>query len=276
MQGYIKDYRQELKSDIWLMPPLYHRVWQYLKYMANHQDNDIPMNYGSRLKIRRGQCLTSIRNIANGVGYYERAVWREPNPKTISTVLDWLEENEMITIERGQSNRQYTLITVINWEIYQETEDKSNGKVTSSTKNKKRSKKYSEDSTYYKMAIYFYNRVSAVAEAEGLQHLVLKADLQKWADEFRKIVEIDKIDKKLAKEVMDWVTEDSFWRTNILSAKKLRDKFSDLAIKMRAGKARQQPVKMSKSKQLEIAKEEAFREWVADGNDPAAFTFKPH
>ncbi|MEV2592971.1 hypothetical protein ABNC46_07155 [Paenibacillus larvae] len=265
-----------MKSDIWLMPPLYHRVWQYLKYMANHQDNEIPMNDGSRLKIRRGQCLTSIRNIANGVGYYERAVWREPNPKTISTVLGWLEENEMITIERGQSNRQYTLITVINWEIYQETEDKSNGKVTSSTKNKKRSKKYSEDSTYYKMAIYFYNRVSAVAEAEGLQHLVLKADLQKWADEFRKIVEIDKIDKKLAKEVMDWVTEDSFWRTNILSAKKLRDKFSDLAIKMRAGKARQQPVKMSKSKQLEIAKEEAFREWVADGNDPAAFTFKPH
>ncbi|MDT2191038.1 hypothetical protein [Paenibacillus larvae] len=47
------------------------------------------------------------------------------------------------------------------------------------------------------------------------------------------------------------------------------------AIKMRAGKARQQPVKMSKSKQLEIAKEEAFREG-GDGNDPAAFTFKPH
>ncbi|MDT2191226.1 hypothetical protein [Paenibacillus larvae] len=73
----------------------------------------------------------------------------------------------------------------------------------------------------------------------------MKADLQKWADEFRKIVEIDKIDKKLAKEVMDWVTEDSFWKTNILSAKKLRDKFSDLAIKMRSNKGRQQPVKMS-------------------------------
>ncbi|MEV3587402.1 hypothetical protein ABNE08_21770 [Paenibacillus larvae] len=273
MQGYIKDYRQELKSDIWLMPPLYHRVWQYLKYMANHQDNEIPMNDGSRLKIRRGQCLTSIRNIANGVGYYERAVWREPNPKTISTVLDWLEENEMITIERGQSNRQYTLITVINWEIYQETEDKSNSKVTPSTKNKKRSKKYSEDSTYFKMAQYFYNRVSAVAEAEGLQHLVLKADMQKWADEFRKLLEIDKIDKKLSKEVMDWVTEDSFWKTNILSAKKLRDKFSDLAIKMRSSKGRQYPAQISKSKQLEIAKEEAFREWVADGNDPAEFTF---
>ncbi|MDT2288503.1 hypothetical protein P7H17_24040 [Paenibacillus larvae] len=100
-------------------------------------------------------CLTSIRNIANGVGYYERAVWREPNPKTISTVLGWLEESQMITIERGQSNGAVYMITVINWEIYQETEDKSNGKVTSSTKNKKRSKKYSEDSTYYKMAIYF-------------------------------------------------------------------------------------------------------------------------
>ncbi|ETK29797.1 hypothetical protein [Paenibacillus larvae] len=270
--GYIKDYRQELRSDIWLMPPLYHRVWQWLKYQANHQDNDIPMNDGSRLKIKRGQCLTSIRNIANGVGYYERAVWKEPNPKTISTVLDWLEKNEMITIERG--NRQYTLITVINWEIYQETEDRSNSKVTPPTK--KKNKKYPEDSTYFKMAQYFYNRVSAVAEAEGLQHLVLKADMQKWADEFRKIVELDKVDKKLAKEVMDWVTTDPFWKTNILSAKKLREKFADLAIKMRASEKGRQPVQISKDRQLEIAKEEAFREWVADGNDPAAFTFKPH
>ncbi|MDT2249494.1 hypothetical protein P7H16_24840 [Paenibacillus larvae] len=275
MRGYIKDYRQELKSDIWLMPPLYHRVWQYLKYMANHQDNEIPLTDGTRLSIQRGQHMTSVRSIATGVGWYEGRLWKEPNPKSVSVVLDWLVKNGMIHIERGKRNRQYTLITILNYEIYQENEEKDIAKPLNDLAPQKKSKKkiYPEDSTYFKMAQYFYNRVSAVAEAEGLRHLVLKADLQKWADEFRKIVEIDKIDKKLAKEVMDWVTEDSFWKTNILSAKKLRDKFSDLAIKMRSNKGRQQPVKMSKDKQLEIAKEEAFREWIADGNDPADFTF---
>ncbi len=278
MQGYIKDYRQELKSDIWLMPPLYHRVWQYLKYMANHQDNEIPLTDGTRLSIQRGQHMTSVRSIATGIGWYEGRLWKEPNPKSVSVVLDWLVKNRMIHIERGKRNRQYTLITILNYEIYQENEEKDNAKPLNDPAPQKRSKKkiYPEDSTYYKMAIYFYDRVSAVAEAEGLQHLVLKADMQKWADEFRKLLEIDKVDKKLAKEVMDWVTEDSFWKTNIMSAKKLRDKFRDLAIKMRAGKGRQQPVKMSKDRQLEIEKEEAFREWVADGNDPAAFTFKLH
>ncbi|MDT2261621.1 hypothetical protein P7H06_21925 [Paenibacillus larvae] len=99
MQGYIKDYRQGQKSDIWLMPPLYHRVWQYLKYMANHQDNEIPLTDGTRLSIQRGQ-HTNVRSIATGVGWYEGRLWKEPNPKSVSVVLDWLVKNGMIHIER--------------------------------------------------------------------------------------------------------------------------------------------------------------------------------
>ncbi|WP_243764021.1 hypothetical protein [Bacillus sp. XF8] len=130
MQGFIKDYRQELGSDIWLMPPMYHRVWQWLKYQVNHQDNEIPMRDGSKFLIKRGQHLTSVRNIAQGVGYYEGTKWKEPNPKTISTILGWLEKQEMILIERGQGNRQYTLITLLNWDSYQAKKDEGNSKGT--------------------------------------------------------------------------------------------------------------------------------------------------
>jgi hypothetical protein len=130
VQGYIKDYRKELGSDIWLMPPLFHRVWQYLKYMANHEDNNIPMRDGSKMLIKKGQHLHSVRGIAQGVGWYEGAKWKEPNPKTVTVILDWLVQNEMITIERGKGNRQYTLITLLNWDSYQVKEDRGNSKET--------------------------------------------------------------------------------------------------------------------------------------------------
>lgn len=151
-----------------------------------------------------------------------------------------------------------------------------------SSRTKRKPKIYTEDNTYYKMAKYFYDRVTAVAKEEGLEHLTIRANLQKWADEMRKLVEIDGVDKRLAKEVMDWVTEDPFWRTNVLSADKLRKKFSELAIKMRAARRRDQKVvplsrrkeqdadRLDKAKQFRD-KEIEFQRWVMAGNDPNAF-----
>ncbi len=112
------------------MPPLYHRVWQWLKYMVNHKDNEIPMRDGSKFLIKKGQHLTSLRDIAQGVGWYEGGKWQEPNPKTISSVLEWLVKQEMISIDRGKGNRQYTLITLLNWDLYQSTNNGGNSKET--------------------------------------------------------------------------------------------------------------------------------------------------
>lgn len=130
MQGYIKDHRKELDSAIWMMPPLYHRTWQYLKYVVNHQDNTIPMRDGTFLTIKAGQHLTSVRDIAKKIGWYEGVKWKEPNPKTVATILEWLEKQSMIQIDRGKGNRQYTLITLLNWEVYQRKDGEGNSEVT--------------------------------------------------------------------------------------------------------------------------------------------------
>lgn len=151
--------------------------------------------------------------------------------------------------ERGQSNIKKTI--------------KHKKKKNTSTKNK-----YAKDNLYYRMAIYFHNKVSAVAEAEGLSHLIIKSDLQKWSDDMRKLIEIDKIDMHLAKEVMDWVTADSFWKTNVLSAKKLREKFGELAIKM---KASQKPKQNKQQHSDPRDRELSFQRWVQEGNDPDGF-----
>lgn len=139
MKGFIKDHRQELKSDIWLMPPMYHRVWQYLKYMVNHEPAKVPMKDGSFFPVGKGQHLTSVRSIAQAVGYYEGLKWKEPNPKTISTILAWLEKQQMISIDRGKGNRQYTLITLSNWDVYQSKENEGNRKETVDGEGRKQS-----------------------------------------------------------------------------------------------------------------------------------------
>jgi hypothetical protein len=124
--GWIKDYRQELDSDIWMMPPLYHRVWQWIKYKVNHEDGYVPLRDGGRQEVLKGQHMTSIRQIAQGVGWYEGRKWKEPNPKTIRAILKWLEQQGMITITTFRGNNGYTLLTVVNWEIYQSKNDEGN------------------------------------------------------------------------------------------------------------------------------------------------------
>lgn len=129
--------------------------------------------------------------------------------------------------------------------------------------------KYDETNTYYKMALYFHKLVSQVAKEACVEHLIKKANLQTWADDFRKLVEIDGVNKHLAKDVMDWVTKDSFWKTNVLSAKKLREKFGELAIKMNATKKPVKPLRQvirdTRDKEIE------FQRFVSDGGDPDEF-----
>ncbi|MEF3330596.1 DnaD domain protein [Oceanobacillus oncorhynchi] len=154
MKGYIKDYRQELHSDIWMMPPLYHRVWQFLKYKVNHKENKVPMRDGSYITLQPGQHLTSMRKIANQVGYYEQGAWKEPNPKTIKSILTWLQKQNMISVSNGDGNNKYTLITLLNWEVYQEKNEDGNSKYTVNTqsmdinKNDKNVKKEEEESPF--------------------------------------------------------------------------------------------------------------------------------
>ncbi|MGD6899318.1 replication protein [Bacillus infantis] len=163
---------------------------------------------------------------------------------------------------------------------YEEWDSESSGATTASTKApapkqpKKPAKplKYDEENSYYKMAVYFHKRVAAVAKESGVEHLIKRANLQTWADDFRKLIEIDKVTKKKAKEVMDWVTNDEFWKTNVLSARKLREKFSELAIKMTASqkpKQRQQaPVRDSRDRDIE------FQKWIANGGNPSDFNWE--
>ncbi|QJD87591.1 Lin1244/Lin1753 domain-containing protein [Cohnella herbarum] len=99
-----------------------------------------------------------------------------------------------------------------------------------SSRNKKTA--YSEDNVYYQMSLYFHSKIMEHAAINKVDHLIRNVNMQTWADDFCKIVEIDKRDTKELHKIIDWSTSDSFWQKNILSPDKLRKKYIDLAIKM--------------------------------------------
>jgi hypothetical protein len=246
MRGFIKDYRQEIESDIWMMPPLYHRVWQWIKYKVNHEDAEIPARDGTKFHIKKGQHLTSVRSIAEGVKWYEGLKEKVPNPKTINAILAWLVKQDMIQIDKGKGNRQYTLITVVNWESYQSKDDKGNSKETVGGEarkqlvdiNKNDKECIKNDKEVKKTSRHVFNE-SQMKLAKILWKYVQQNDpsmkqpnLDNWANTIRLMMERDNREGKEIQEVILWATKDSFWCKNILSADKLRKQFSTLKIQM--------------------------------------------
>lgn len=135
------------------------------------------------------------------------------------------------------------------------------------TKQKKKRQHYGDDSPFLKMAQYLLKQIRA-----WKPDYVLRGDLQKWADECRKLVELDKRSKVDIKQVVDWATQDAFWQSNILSAKKLREKFDTLQAQMKQKRnhgdssfSDPRETKRQQAMDMQIA----MNRWISAGFDPA-------
>ena len=112
-KGYIKLYRQLQDGWIWNSKEKYDQrsAWVDLLLMVNHKDKKIQYDDGFK-NIKRGQILTSKRKLA------ERWMW---NRRTVDRFLTLLEKDKMVAIE---CTTKHTLITIINYDIYQAKEEK--------------------------------------------------------------------------------------------------------------------------------------------------------
>lgn len=83
------------------------------------------------------------------------------------------------------------------------------------------------------MAEYLLQKIK-----EWKPDFVFRGDLQKWADAFRLMHEVDHRTKESIKAVIEWTTQDTFWQTKIMSAEKLRKQFDALEGQMRNEKSK--------------------------------------
>lgn len=92
----------------------------------------------------------------------------------------------------------------------------------------KSTKKFESDSKPYKLALYLEDCIR-FNEPKFPQS---EQQRQRWAKDIDRMLRIDKIDPDEAAAVIAWSQKDSFWRSNILSGKKLREKYPQLLMKM--------------------------------------------
>lgn len=89
----------------------------------------------------------------------------------------------------------------------------------------KPSKKFSEE--HIQLAEHLKNRILA-----NKPDARVPESLDSWADTFRLMVERDGRSCQQIAAVIDWCQNNDFWRANILSASKLREKFDQLELQM--------------------------------------------
>ena len=93
-------------------------------------------------------------------------------------------------------------------------------KTLSSQTRKKRV--YDTASNYYQLAERLFKQICQNQE-------IKEPNLQRWTDDIRKMIEIDKRTEDQVSRMIDWSQKNSFWSANILSARKLREKYDTMA-----------------------------------------------
>ena len=162
-------------------------------------------------------------------GEFAKALFKEEHQfidKIKGTILihDWLQTAGRYLIKRyGTANRE-KLIEIWNKHgmVYGQPQQEESPK----PKRAKPEKKFLEDSAEIKASHYLFLKI------QENDPRAKQPDFQKWAIEIDGIIRLDRRTKEELKAVIDWCQKDSFWKTNILSAKKLRLQFPKLKLQM--------------------------------------------
>lgn len=92
---------------------------------------------------------------------------------------------------------------------------------------KPRKRVYEDDSTYIQLSKFLYEKINA--DAADKSEMTKEPNYQTWADDIRKMIDIDKRTEEQVRKMIEWCQSDSFWSGNILSARKLREKYDTMA-----------------------------------------------
>lgn len=211
-------------DPLWSMPPLYHRVFFYLRQKANSETKLMRMPRGLGMYVSAGMLITSLQAIADGVGYHERLKKISPNKKIITEILKWLKENGKIHYE---SNGLGTVIYIENADTYIEIRQ---AKVTAK---KQPSQGDGVDPASLRVARLLADEILK----NNPKHRELSLEkregtVARWAVDIEKLLRVDRQDYETVGRVIVFCQGHSFWRKNILSARTLREKWDRLVVEM--------------------------------------------
>lgn len=114
MEGWIKIHRKVLDNPIVCKDSETFSIWMYLLLNATHQDTSALFK-GERITLKKGQLITGILSISKKL---------DINKNKVQRTLKMFESDKQIEQQTSNQNR---LISILNWDEYQEN-DKQNDK----------------------------------------------------------------------------------------------------------------------------------------------------
>jgi hypothetical protein len=231
--GWIKLHRQALYNG-WLKNHVLWTFWSYCLLKAAYQPITLTVGY-KRVPLAAGQFVFGRKQAAVELGMTERQV---------RTCLARLKSTGNLTIN---ATSKFSVITVENWHTYQgshvENDQQDDRHIDHQTTIKRPSSDHKQE--------YIEGKIPPPS-SESLRLSGLMADLillnnrnniqltnakreatiHRWAREIDKLINIDKQEHEKIEAVIRWCQADTFWRQNILSGAKLREKWDQLVVKM--------------------------------------------
>ena len=125
MQGYIKLYRKLMDSPVW-SDPYYLKLWMYCLMKATHKERNVIL--GSKVAtLEPGQFIIGRKSLTEDLNKGMKPK-QELNESTWWRYLNNLEKFEMLHIKK---TNKYSVVSIIKWSDYQESEQQMNNKRTS-------------------------------------------------------------------------------------------------------------------------------------------------
>ncbi|WP_432702005.1 hypothetical protein [Lysinibacillus sphaericus] len=123
-----------------------------------------------------------------------------------------------------------------------------------------RKRVYDESSVHYQLANRLYQKI-LIDDPSFKQ-----PNMNTWADSIRLMMEQDARTVEQIEYLIDWSQDNSFWKSNILSTKKLREKATTLIRQIKADKAKEVKAKQSVPNYRQNHKE-LVPEWFEKRNE---------
>ena len=247
-RGYVKLYRKANDSG-WLKNPSLWTFWCWCLMKASHKEYDVHIGYQT-VRLMPGDFVFGRKAAAEELGMTER---------TVRTSLDSLSRQRNIAIK---TTNKYSVITIINWQAYQSEETTSDQQNDQQLTNKRpatdqqltTNKNVKNVENVKNLYLNTFVATEVVSDesarlAELLFSEIIKENSKSrlanqntatkektitvWALDIEKLIGIDKQEPSTVEEVIFFATHDDFWGANILSGKKLREKWDTLTMKMK-------------------------------------------
>lgn len=234
-QGWVKVHRSIMDKPIWTEATAEQKViLMTLLLLATHARRQWEWK-GTQYSLQPGQLITSLPSLVMKCG-------KGVTVQKVRTALKRFTNYGFLTDESTHQNR---LITIVNWDVYQQNDRSSTDvlpdiqqmEIRHVTPNKNVKNEKKERTDYQELAYdgssEFYRLALALQESVRRNHPSSREpDLTKWANDMRAIVENDQRSTEQVHQLITWSQKHHFWNTVILSPVALRRNWDQLVAQM--------------------------------------------